>query len=317
MATVLVTGACGLIGEKVCSGLLKKHHEVIAVDHASSAYNEGKEHYRFYAAAPYDKSAYMGIFEKERIDAVVHLACSVDNDLGPIITEKQMEESRVCDKFLFKLAISKEVEKIMVLSTTQVYAVPEGREPIREGDDEKPVTNYAKMKSETERAFAADLRHIKNVIGCIMRVPPVYTLGMHDNLLAKITDPKDHTNFVYRTGEYGFHFCCVHNLADFILCYLRQADSPSCTGVYNVADKNLIMASEIVNFISKNGRLGPVLQRNPGKDIFSSIFKFKNSKEEKTNYRYLDFSTITKNTMYDTNKASRYCPFRWDLSNTK
>ena len=122
---------------------------------------------------------------------------------------------------------------------------------------------------------------------------------------------------MYRTGEYGFHFCCVHNLADFILCYLRQADSPSCTGVYNVADKNLIMASEIVHFISKNGRLGPVLQRNPGKDIFSSIFKFKNSKEEKTNYRYLDFSTITKNTMYDTNKASRYCPFRWDLSNTK
>ena len=312
MATVLVTGACGLIGEKVCSGLLKKHHEVIAVDHASSAYNEGKEHYRFYAAAPHDKTAYMGIFEKERIDAVVHLACSVDNDLGPIITEKQMEESRVCDKFLFKLAISKEVEKILVLSTTQVYAVPDGREPIREGDDEKPVTNYAKMKSETEHAFAADLRHIKNVIGCIMRVPPVYTLEMHDNLLAK-----DHTNFVYRTGEYGFHFCCVHNLADFILCYLRQADSPSCTGVYNVADKNLIMASEIVNFISKNGRLGPVLQRNPGKDIFSSIFKFKNSKEEKTNYRYLDFSTITKNTMYDTNKASRYCPFRWDLSNTK
>lgn len=259
MATVLVTGACGLIGEKVCSGLLKKHHEVIAVDHASSAYNEGKEHYRFYAAAPHDKSAYMGIFEKERIDAVVHLACSVDNDLGPIITEKQMEESRVCDKFLFKLAISKEVEKIMVLSTTQVYAVPEGREPVREGDDEKPVTNYAKMKSETERAFAADLRHVKNVIGCIMRVPPVYTLEMHDNLLAKITDPKDHTNFVYRTGEYGFHFCCVHNLSDFILCYLRQADSPSCTGVYNVADKNLIMASEIVNFISKNGRLGPVL----------------------------------------------------------
>lgn len=133
MATVLVTGACGLIGEKVCSGLLKKHHEVIAVDHASSAYNEGKEHYRFYAATPHDKSAYMGIFEKERIDAVVHLACSVDNDLGPIITEKQMEESRVCDKFLFKLAISKEVEKILVLSTTQVYAVPEGREPIREG----------------------------------------------------------------------------------------------------------------------------------------------------------------------------------------
>ena len=73
MATVLVTGACGLIGEKVCSGLLKKHHQVVAVDRAPSAYNEGKENYRFYAAAPHDKSTYMGIFEKERIDAMVHL----------------------------------------------------------------------------------------------------------------------------------------------------------------------------------------------------------------------------------------------------
>ena len=42
MATVLVTGACGLSGEKVCSGLLKKHHEVIEVDHASSANNKSK-----------------------------------------------------------------------------------------------------------------------------------------------------------------------------------------------------------------------------------------------------------------------------------
>ena len=43
MATVLVTGACGKIGEKVCSGLLKKHYNVIAVDRESSEYNDGKE----------------------------------------------------------------------------------------------------------------------------------------------------------------------------------------------------------------------------------------------------------------------------------
>ena len=32
METVLVTGGCGLIGQHICSGLLKKGFEVIAVD---------------------------------------------------------------------------------------------------------------------------------------------------------------------------------------------------------------------------------------------------------------------------------------------
>ncbi len=317
MATVMVTGACGLIGERVCSGLLKKHNVVVAVDNAESEYNAGKENYRFYQAAPNEKDKYSAIFEKEQVDYLVHLACSADNDFGHIITEKEMQISRECDNFLFKLAISKEVFKIMVLSTTQVYVTPDSREPIREGDDEKPSTNYAKMKSETEHAFASDVSRMNNMVCAIMRIPPVYTLEYHDNLLAKITDPKDHTCFVYRTGEYGFAFCCVHNLADFILCYLRQADSSAYTGVYNIADKNLIMASEIITFVRQNGRLGPVLQRNPGKDTITSIFKKFGNKEEKTNYRYLDFSTMMYNTMYDTNKASRMCPFRWDIYNTK
>lgn len=304
MATVLVTGACGKIGEKVCSGLLKKHNIVIGVDKAPSDYNEGKEGYSFFEAAPNDKAKYVEIFDQQPIDHLVHLACSADNDMGPIFTDAEASISHECDRFLYKLAISKDVHKIMVLSTTQVYQVPDGREPIREGDDEKPVTNYAKMKFDMERAFASDVKRMKGMIAAVMRVPQVYSVEVIENLASKITDPKDHTNFVYRTGEYGFHFCCVHNLADFILCFLRQADTDAYTGVYNVADRNLVMASEIISFIREHGRLGPVLQRNSGKDSIAGLLKIFNNKEEKTNYRYLDFSTITKNTMVDNSKAS-------------
>ena len=42
---VLVTGGCGLIGRHICSGLLKKGYEVIAVDIEESGYNVGKLHY--------------------------------------------------------------------------------------------------------------------------------------------------------------------------------------------------------------------------------------------------------------------------------
>lgn len=317
MATVLVTGACGKIGEKVCSGLLKKHYNVIAVDRESSEYNDGKENYTFVSASPEDKAKFMDIFEHFEINHLVHLACSADNDMGPIFTEKEMKISQECDKFLYKLAINHELEKIMLLSTTQIYLIPDTREPIREGDDEKPITNYAKMKSAMERTFADDVKRTKTAVCCIMRVPQVYSLEVMENLASKITDPKDKTNFVYRTGEYGFQFCCVHNLADFILCFLRQADSTNYTGVYNVADRRLTMASEIITFIRENGRLGPVIQRNPGRDSFAAKFKFGGNKDEKTNYRYLDFGSILNNTMYDTNKAARLCPFRWNIENTK
>ena len=43
MKRVLVTGGCGLIGQHICSGLLKKGYEVIAVDAKEGFYNTGKE----------------------------------------------------------------------------------------------------------------------------------------------------------------------------------------------------------------------------------------------------------------------------------
>jgi UDP-glucose 4-epimerase len=316
MKNVLVTGGCGIIGDRVCSGLLKKGYSVIAVDKQPSNYNINKEHFKFYEAKPNDKAKYIDIFETEDIDAIVHLACTVDNDFGHIIDDEEIEITRECNKFFFKLAMASEIRQCLMVSTTQVYETPKTREPVREEDDIKIITNYAKLKYESEMAMADAFRGARDASLAIMRIPPVYTFDYYENLLAKIYDPKDETAFVYRTGEYGFQFCCVHNLADFILCFMRHADNPAYTGVYNVADKTLTRAAEIVGFLREYHRLGAVIQRkeNPVTGLLS---KLKGGKEEKTNYRYLDLKTLLNNTSYDTSKASRLCPFRWNLSNTK
>ncbi len=316
MKNVLVTGGCGLIGDKVCSGLLKKGYSVIAVDKQSSPYNISKENFKFYEAMPNDKAKYVNIFETEDIDSIIHLACTVDNDLGHIVGESDIELNRACNKFIFKLAMASDIKQCLMVSTTQVYEVPKTREPVREEDDVKIVTNYAKLKYETEAAMAEAFRGARDASLAIMRIPPIYTLDFYHNLLVKVMDPKDETAFVYRTGEYGFQFCCVHNLADFILCFMRHADNPAYTGVYNVADKTLISASDIIGFMKENHRIGAVIQRkeNP---ISGFLSKLKGGKDEKTNYRYLDLKTILNNTSYDTSKASRLCPFRWNLNNTK
>lgn len=319
MKNVLVTGACGLMGDKICSGLLKKGYSVIAADTQLSDYNKNKENFKFYEAAPHDKNSYASIFENETVDALVHLACTVDNDFGHIIEDEQINASRQCNKFLFKLAMASDVKQCIVISTTQVYETPRSREPIREEDDIKLVTNYAKLKYETEQAFANDFKNTKDVLCAIMRIAPIYTKEYYHNLYAKIYDQKEEVAFVYRNGEYGFQFCCLHNLADFILCLMRHADAPSFTGVYNVADRLLTSASEIVAYMKENHRIGAVIQKKEGtKDTVASFFsKITKMKEEKTNYRYLDYNTLLSNIGIDIRKASRLCPFRWDIKNTK
>lgn len=315
MATILVTGGCGLIGDHVCSGLLKKGNTVIAADTKPSDYNAGKEHFFYREAGARDQSKFDEIFNEFQIEFIVHLACTVDNDLGPVIGKEQAEESAAYDKFIYKLAIAKDVKKFILLSTTQVYKQPDSREPVREDEVIKPVSNYGKMKANAEAAFASDIRNTKTMICCVIRVPMVYSLTFTDNLMSRITDPKDHTIFVFRTGEYGYHMCCIHNISDFIIGFLRQADGLNYSGAYNVADSSLVMASEIITFMKENHRLGPVLQ----KSSFAVGLKAKvfGDPEQKTNYRFLDVTTIDKNFMYDTTKASRICPFRWNIKNTK
>lgn len=304
-----------MIGDHVCSGLLKKGNTVIAVDQHESEYNQGKENFIYRQAGPRDQGRYGDIFDEFEIDYVVHLACTVDNDLGPIVGKDQANECATMDKFIYKFAIAKNIQKFILISSTHVYKQPETREPVREDEAVKPVSNYGKMKANSELAFANDARNTKTMICCVMRIPMVYSLEYTENLMSRIRDPKDKSIFVFRTGEYGFHMCCIHNISDFIIGFLRQAEGLNYTGIYNVADASLVMASEIVNFMKENHRLGPVLQKSSlNVKLTAKLF---GDPEQKTDYRYLDMTNLDGNFMFDTTKASRICPFRWNIKNTK
>ena len=319
MEKVLVTGGCGLIGQHICSGLLKKGYEVIAIDREETGYNDGKDNYTFVEYDPTDKNTIAELFENYKFYAVVHAAFTVDNDYGPIVTEKEMKESAVADKFIYHYAATSTAKKIVMLSTSQVYQFPKTREPIREDSDLKPVTNYASMKYASEKAMSSEMQHHKDeeLIGCIIRFAPVYTLNFTDNLMVKITDPKDGSLFVFGEGQYGFQMCCVHNLVDFILCFIKNADSARYAGVYNVSDKLLTTAADIITFMREHHRLGAVMQKSSSGAISKLKGIFGASKEEKQNYRYLDLSKHENNNMLDCTRASKFVTFRWDIHNTK
>lgn len=318
MKTVLVTGACGVIGERVCSGLIKKNNMVIAVDTHPSEYNEFKINYQYIKAGPLDKEIYAYIFREYSIDTVIHLACSVDNDFDNIISPDKIKISNVCDSYIYKMAVAANVGQFVLLSTSQVYEVPKSREPIREDDNLKCITNYAKLKYNSEQTLQFDVKKAENMVCAIIRTAPIYSLDYYENLTAKIIDPKDNTAFIYRIGDYGFHFCCLHNLVDFILCFLKQGTEPLYSGFYNVGDQFITSAMEIVEYMRSNHKLGPVLQRKEKNETIQNIIsKFSKNNDEIINYRYFDYSKIFNNTMLDTTRAKKLCTFKWNIHNTK
>lgn len=315
MKTVFVTGASGLIGSELSEALLAKGFKVVGIDNTPSA-SVGNPNFVFVQASVDDKDAVTKAMSEHKIDVLVHTACSVDNDLPNIITSAHEKQSGSVDKYLYKAAVAAGAGDIILLSTHQVYAPQKTREPIRESSDEKPYSDYAKMKFDSEKALAKVIKGAGSCKGVIARVCPIYTKTYVPNLHAKIFDPKDNCSYIYGYGDYGFTFCCLYNFIDFVLGILTVNGGINYQGVYNVCDSKPILAKEIVEFERTYHKLGAVIQRNYGADAVKSALAFGN-KAAKNDYRYNDLSIVCSNVSYDNTKAQRISTFRWKLSNTK
>ncbi len=315
MKTVFLTGAAGLMGSELALALLEKGFKVVGVDNTPGSGTDNPD-YTFIQASIEDKDAVTRALNETHPDVLVHLACTVDNDLPNIITSAHEKQSAATDKYLYKAAVSAGISDIILVSTHQVYAYQKTREPIRETADEKPTTAYAKMKYESEKALVKALKGTSSTKGIIARVCPIYTKDYAPNLHAKIFDPKDNCSYIYGYGDYGFSFCCLYNLIDFIIGILTVSAGINYQGVYNICDSKPILAKEIVDFERQYHKLGAVIQRNYGSDAVKSALAF-GSKSSKIDYRYNDLSIVCSNVSYDNTKAQRISTFRWKLSNTK
>ncbi len=315
MKTVFLTGASGLMGSELAEALLAKGFKVVGVGNTPGS-GVDDPNYTFIQADATDKDTVTKALNENHIDVLVHLACTVDNDLPNIITSAHEKQSAAVDKYLYKAAVTAGVSDMILISTHQVYAHQKTREPIRETADEKPATAYAKLKYESEKALAKAVKSSSSTTGVIARVCPIYTKDYAPNLHAKIFDPKDNCSYIYGYGDYGFSFCCLYNLIDFIIGILTVSDGINYQGIYNICDSKPILAKEIVDFERQYHKLGAVIQRNYGSDAVKSALAF-GSKNAKIDYRYNDLSIICSNISYDNTKAQRISTFRWKLSNTK
>ena len=250
MSTILVTGASGMIGTYLVSSLLGKKHKVYGVDNKTNELVGSDDNYTFIQSDVTNKDTISRILANEHVDVLVHLACSVDNDLDSYITDTEIKRSKMCDKFIYDLAEKAGCTSIILLSTTQVYGIQKGREPIRETFPEKGNTNYCDLKLASEKALLKATKK-SETIPVIARVAPIYDAEYTQNLHDRVFDPKEGVAYIYKEGEYGFSFCCIFNLIDFINGIIN-VPTGRYEGIYNVADTRMITAAEIIDYEKKN-----------------------------------------------------------------
>ena len=151
--TILVLGGAGYIGSHTVYELIDKGEDVVIIDNLQTGYEQALHpKARFYKGDIRDREFLDSVFEKEKIDSVIHFAA---NSLVGESMEKPLKyyDNNLCGtKILLDSMVAHGIDKIVFSSTAATYGEPE-RIPILETDRTEPTNTYGETKLSMEKMF--------------------------------------------------------------------------------------------------------------------------------------------------------------------
>lgn len=163
--SILVLGGAGYIGSHTALELCRSGADVVVADNLITGHRDAvPKEARFYQGDIRDFAFLDDLFQKEKIDAVIHFAAfslvgeSVTNPL------KYYDNNLCGTKALLEAMVRHGVDKIVFSSTAATYGEPESI-PILESDSTCPTNPYGETKLAMEKMFywvanAHDLRYV-------------------------------------------------------------------------------------------------------------------------------------------------------------
>jgi UDP-glucose 4-epimerase len=151
--TVLVLGGAGYIGSHTVYELIDRGEDVVIVDNLETGYIEAVHpKARFYQGDIRNRSFIDSVFDKEKIDAVIHFAAN--SLVGESMTNplKYYDNNLCGTKVLLESMVAHGIDKIVFSSTAATYGEPE-RIPIIETDRTEPTNTYGETKLSMEKMF--------------------------------------------------------------------------------------------------------------------------------------------------------------------
>ncbi len=151
--TILVLGGAGYIGSHTAYELIERGEDVVIADNLETGYM-GAVHpkARFYQGDIRDRSFIDSVFEREKIDAVIHFAASSLVGESMVNPLKYYDNNLCGTKVLLESMVAHKIDKIVFSSTAATYGEPE-RIPILETDRTCPTNTYGETKLSMEKMF--------------------------------------------------------------------------------------------------------------------------------------------------------------------
>lgn len=164
--TVLVTGGAGYVGSHMALELLDHGEDVVVIDDLSTGERWAvPERASFHQGDAGDGEFVRSVIAQHRIDAVIHLAGSVDAQDSLDRPLQHYRNNTSGSRNLLEAVTAAGIDKFVYSSTAAVYGNPMTAGPIREDAVLNPLTPHATSKLMTEMmlrdvAAASPLRYV-------------------------------------------------------------------------------------------------------------------------------------------------------------
>ena len=151
---ILVPGGAGYIGSHIVRELAEAGRDVVVADNLLTGFRAAVHpKARFYEADIRDRAALDALFEREKIDGVIHFAAS--SQVGESMRDplKYYDNNLWGTTCLLQAMVAHGVDKIVFSSSAATYGEPE-RVPIAEGDPTAPTNCYGETKLAMEKLMS-------------------------------------------------------------------------------------------------------------------------------------------------------------------
>ncbi len=286
---ILITGALGFAGCSISEYLLKNNYNIIGVDKllfntSQLSYFNKNKNFIFYK---YDLNNYKkieNIFKNHKINTIIHLAAIVGDPASkknPKLTKQTNLDSSI---ELFKISKKYGVKSFIFFSTCSNYGISSQKKLLKESDNLKPLSPYAKTKVYFEKYLLRDKSNIKKII---LRISTLY--GTSRRMRYDLTI-NEFTKKIFKKEKFDIYHADTWrpylNLVDLnnILLKILKKNFSSLTNVFNVGfSEENFTKRQIIKKISNNFKI----KKN-------DIFRFVDTQHfDKRDYK-VNFSKIKK-----------------------
>ncbi len=262
---VLVTGGAGYVGSVVADELARSGHHIIIIDNLQQGHKQSiSGNADFVLADICDAGALDTIFQRFRIDAVMHMAAETIVEYSTTDPRRYFHTNIIGGINLLDAMLRHNVNRIVFSSSAAVYGEPQTA-PIEENHPKNPINSYGLTKLQFEQIMgwygrAYGLRHISfryfNAAGATDRLGEDHHPETH--LIPKVLKAATTrtpisvfgTDYQTKDGSCIRDYVHVLDIARAHILALEKLDTPA-SAAYNLGNGQGYSVLEVIRTASK------------------------------------------------------------------